>query len=174
MLPSLSSVTPVLGRAADPRCTARSRPRAWPASSSDHSGASLAMCLLAPEHRRLRLAEHLDVAEGIVELGPAEIEVVQAQRLLIAGRVRLLRDGQHRLAVVEHVVAADLVGAVGEAARVLVVGGREQQAGRVGRRRRRPPRSRPGSSRGPVLLDHHLGDRGAGRVGLAAASRARW
>ena len=87
--------------------------------------------LLAAEHRRGRLADHLDVAHRVLEAGHPEVEVVDAERLLELRRVRLLRDRQDRRAVVEHVVAADLVGAVGEAVRVAVVGRREQQRRRV-------------------------------------------
>ncbi len=63
----------------------------------------------------------------------AEVEVVEPERLLEDGRVLLAREREHGLAVVEHVVAPDLVGAVGEAVRVLVARRREQQLGRVGR-----------------------------------------
>ena len=87
--------------------------------------------LLAAEHRRRRLADHLDVAHRVLEAGHPEVEVVHAERLLELRRVLLLRDRQDRGAVVEHVVAADLVGAVGEAVRVAVVGRGEQQRRRV-------------------------------------------
>ena len=63
----------------------------------------------------------------------AEVEVVEAERLLEDRRVLLLGQGEHGLAVVEGVVAPDLVGAVGQAVRVLVGGRGEQQLGRVGR-----------------------------------------
>ena len=89
--------------------------------------------LLAAEHRRLRLADHLDVPERVVELVAGEVEVVQPERLLEDGRVLLAREREHGLAVVEHVVAADLVGAVREAVRVLVVRRDEQQLGGVRR-----------------------------------------
>ena len=116
--------------------------------------------LLAAEHRRLRLPDHLDVPERIVVVVAAEVEVVQPERLLEDRRVLVARERQHRLARVEHVVAADLVGAVREAVRVLVVRRREEQGGgvrgtrgehddvgrvtaRSRRRARRRPRSRP-------------------------------
>ena len=51
----------------------------------------------------------------------AEVEVVDPERLLEDRGVRLLRQREHGLAVVEHVVAPDLVGAVGQAVRVLSV-----------------------------------------------------
>ena len=41
-------------------------------------------------------------------------------------------QGHHGLAVVEHVVAAHLVGAVGQAPGVLVIGRHQQQPGRIG------------------------------------------
>ncbi len=68
---------------------------------------------------------------GKREIIAPEVEVVEAQGLLEHRRVGLLGDGQHGDAVVEHVVAADLVGAVGQAAGMPVVRRREQQLGRV-------------------------------------------
>ncbi len=67
----------------------------------------------------------------------AEVEVVQPERLLEHGRVLLFGQREDGEAVVEHVVPADLVGAVRKAVRMLVVGRREQQLGRVGRAARR-------------------------------------
>ncbi len=87
--------------------------------------------LLAAEHRRLRLADHLDVAQRVLVVRAREVEVVDPERLLEHGRVLFLGQREHGLAVVEHVVAADLVGAVGQPARVLVGGRREQQLGAV-------------------------------------------
>jgi hypothetical protein len=88
--------------------------------------------LLAAEHRRLRLADHLDVAQRKLEVVPAaEVEVVDPEGLLEDGGVLFLRQREHGLAVVEHEVAPDLVGAVREPARVLVGRGREQQPGAV-------------------------------------------
>jgi hypothetical protein len=75
--------------------------------------------LLAAVHLGARLADHLDVAQRVVDVGAAEVEVVEPERLLEHGRVRLLGEREHRLAGVEHVVAADLVGAVRQPARVL-------------------------------------------------------
>jgi hypothetical protein len=62
----------------------------------------------------------------------AEVEVVQPERLLEDRRVLLAREGEDRLARVEHVVAADLVGAVGEPVRVLVVRREQEQLRGVG------------------------------------------
>jgi hypothetical protein len=87
--------------------------------------------LLAAEHRRLRLADHLDVAKRIVSRLAGEVEVVQPERLLEHGRVLVLGQREHGLAVVEHVVAPDLVGAVREPVRLLVGRGDEQQLRRV-------------------------------------------
>ena len=101
--------------------------------SSDHCGARPVSIGFSPRNiGALRLADHLDVAHRVLEARHAEVEVVQPERLLVLRRVRLLRDGEHRLAVVEHVVAPDLVRAVGEPVRMLVVGRHEQQLGRVG------------------------------------------
>ena len=82
------------------------------------------------------LADHLDVAGRPVVVGRPEVEVVEPDRLLEDGVVGFLGQGDDRLAVVEHVVAADLVGAVGEAVGVLVVRRAQQQLGRVRRARR--------------------------------------
>ena len=105
--------------------------------------------LLAAVHVGRRLADHLDVAERKFEVVAAEVEVVQPEGLLEDGRVLFLGERQHGLAVVERVVAPELVGAVGQAVRVLVVGRGEQQLGRVRRAAR----------------DHH----DVGRVRLALA-----
>ena len=122
--------------------------------------------LLAAEHRRLRLADHLDVAEREVEVVGAEVEVVQAERLLEDRRVLLAREREHGLARVERVVAADLVGAVREAVRVPVVRGREEQLGAVGRAARDDHEVRRERLRRAVVLDDHPGDLGARVVRL--------
>ena len=83
-------------------------------------------------HARQRLADHLDVAHRIGKALHAEIEVVQRQRLLEHRVVGRQRQRQHGLAVVEHVVASDLTGAVGEAVRMAVVGRAQQQRGGIG------------------------------------------
>ena len=89
--------------------------------------------LLATEHRRLRLADHLDVAQGEVGVVGAEVEVVHAERLLEDRRVLLARQREHGLAVVEHVVAADLIRAVRQAVRMPVVRRPQEQLRRVRR-----------------------------------------
>ena len=92
--------------------------------------------LLALHRLRVRLADHLDVADRPLVVVGAEVEVVDAERLLEDRVVRLLRQRDDRLAVVEHVVAADLVGAVGEAVRVLVVRRAQQDLARCSTRPR--------------------------------------
>ena len=79
------------------------------------------------EHLLRHLAEHLDVPEGILEARRAEIEVVDAERLLKLGGVHLLADGDHGGVQVAHVVAAELPRAVREPARMLITRRREQQ-----------------------------------------------
>ena len=81
----------------------------------------------------LGLADHLDVAHRVLEALHAKVKVVQSQCLLELGRVGFFRDSQHCHAVVEHIVAPDLVGAIGQPTRMLIIGGREQEPGRVGR-----------------------------------------
>jgi hypothetical protein len=70
---------------------------------------------------------------------------------------------------VEHVVPADLVGAVREAVRVLVARGREEEGGRVGRAARDDDDLCGVTLGGAVVLDDHLGDRRAGVVRLEPA-----
>ena len=111
--------------------------------SSVHSGRQPRLQrLLAAVHLGLRLADHLDVAQRVVDVVGAEVEVVEAQRLLEDRRVGLLRERQHGRAVVEHVVAPDLVGAVRQAVGMLVAGRREQQLARCWPPRTRRPRGR--------------------------------
>jgi hypothetical protein len=57
---------------------------------------------LAAEHRRRRLADHLDVAERVFEVAVPEVEVVEPERLLIRGRVLLARESKDGRRVVEH------------------------------------------------------------------------
>ena len=76
----------------------------------------------------------------------APVVVVEAERLLEPGLVRRPRDRDHRGVQVRHVVAADDVGGVRQAARVLVARRAQQQRGGVDRaagRPRRRPRCRP-------------------------------
>ena len=118
------------------------------------SGASLVISGFSPRYIvGYGLADHLDVAHRELPGVAREVVVVDAERLLEDGRVGLLGDREHRLAVVEHVVAPDLVGAVGEPVRMLVVGRGEQQLGGVG---------------GAAGDDDDVG-----RVGLASRRRAR-
>ena len=121
---------------------------------------------LAAEHLRLRLADHLDVAHRVVEVRAAEVEVIDAEGLLEDGRVRVLGQGEHGLAVVVHEVAADLIGAVGQPVRVLVASGGQQQLGGVDRAAGDDHDVAVIALGLAVVLGHHLGDRGAGRVGL--------
>ena len=122
--------------------------------------------LLAAVHRRRRLADHLDVAERVVDVAAAEVEVVEPERLLEHGRVLVLGQRQHGLAVVEHVVAADLPGPVRQPVGVPVGGRREQESGRVGRAARDDDEIAAERLRAAVVLRHHAGDRRARRVGL--------
>ena len=87
----------------------------------------------ALEHRSLGLADHLDVAHRVRESLHAKVKVIQRERLLELGRIRLFRDRQYRCAVVEHIVAPDLIGAVGKPIGVLVISGHQQQFGRISR-----------------------------------------
>ena len=127
--------------------------------------------LLAPVHLLGRLADHLDVAHRVLEVVGAEVEVVDAEGLLEHRRVRLVRDGEHRLAVVEHVVAPDLVGAVGETVGVPVVGRRQEQLGGVGGPARHDHHIRGEPQALASVIDFHFGDGGAGGIGVQPQDR---
>ena len=85
------------------------------------------------ERDAVELADEGDVAHRVVPLLRREVEVVDAERLLEDGRVRALRDREQDRVDVAHVVPADDVRAVGEAARVPVVRRAQQQRRRVDR-----------------------------------------
>ena len=72
---------------------------------------------------------HLDEAERVFPVVAAEIPVAEGEGFLEDGVVGLLQDGHDDRHVVAHVVAADLAGAVGEAVRMVVIGGAEQEQG---------------------------------------------
>ena len=119
-----------------------------------------------PIHAAQRLAVHLDVAHREGKTVHPEIEVVQRQRLLEHGVVRSQRQRQHRLAVMEHIVASHLARPVGQPGGMLVVGGTQQQRGGI----RRPARHHD-DVRGEALLHagdfrQHAGDAAAGGVGF--------
>ena len=88
--------------------------------------------LFAFVHRSLGLADHLDIAHRVLESLHAKVKIVQPERLLELGRVGFSRDGKHRHAVVVHIVAPDLVGAVGKPIGMFVISGHQQQLGRIG------------------------------------------
>ena len=94
----------------------------------------LGQCGLLTLHRRaVGLADHLDVPEWPAVAGAAEVEVVEAERLLEHRVVALLGQRHHGLGVVVHVVAPDLVGAVGEPVGMPVVRRLEEELGAVRR-----------------------------------------
>ena len=82
---------------------------------------------LAFIHRALGFSDHLDVPHRKLEVLHAKIKIIQTKCLLVFRRVRFLGNGEDCLAVVIHVVPADLVGAVGEAVRVFVIGRHEEE-----------------------------------------------
>ena len=75
----------------------------------------------------MRGRAHLDQPERILEVFGAEVEVADRERLLEHRVVRLLQQRHQDAHVVAHVVAPDLIRAVREARRVLVVGRAQQQ-----------------------------------------------
>ena len=80
----------------------------------------------------VRLPHHLDVPEGPLAATTGEVEVVDAERLLEHRVVGLLAQRDQCLAVVEHVVAADLVRPVGQPGGMGVVGRVQEDFGAVG------------------------------------------
>ena len=116
-------------------------------------------------HGSLGLADHLDVAHRVLETLHTKVKVVQPERLLELGRVGFFRDGKHRHAVVEHIVAPDLVGAIGKPIGMLVIGGLQQEYGRIGRTSRDYDDVSLVGFGLPIALDHHSGHRGAACVG---------
>ena len=119
-LPSRSSVTRFSGRG---RSSVESqKSTAWRAMSLERPLAARASSRAASRRGTSAACDLPTIwmlPSGILEVVAAEVEVVEPERLLEDRRVLLLRQRQHGLAVVEHVVAPDLVGAVGEAVRVL-------------------------------------------------------
>ena len=83
---------------------------------------------------------------GHPSVAAAEVEVVDAERLLEDRVVALLGQRHDGLRVVEHVVPTHLVGAVGQAVGVLVVGRLGAGAWRCWTPRRTPRRCRRGSA----------------------------
>src|SRR5215471_6230600 len=88
---------------------------------------------LALEHRRVGLAEHLDVSERKRVILVAKIEIIEPERLLKARRVGCARDCDQRRIVVAHVVAADHTGAVREPVGMRQIGRAQQESGGVDR-----------------------------------------
>ena len=124
--------------AGGPPTTARSRRCGARPSRATAPGSSFAahceeVRRLALQLLAVGLAEHLDAAPRVVGVLALEVPVVERQRLLEPRGVRLLRQRHHRHVVVAHVVAPDLVRAVGEPVRMRVVRRPQQQQRRVQR-----------------------------------------
>ena len=64
--------------------------------------------------RAMRGRAHLDEAERIIPIVRAEIVIADCERLLKHGVVRLAHQGHQDRLVMAHVVASDLVGAIGQ------------------------------------------------------------
>ena len=86
------------------------------------------------EDRAADLADELDVAERRPALAVVEIIVVEGEGLLVDGIVPPARvDGDEGGRIVLHEIAADRVGAIGDAVRAGAAGGAEQDRGGVDR-----------------------------------------
>ena len=81
----------------------------------------------------VEFADERNVPHGILEVIRAEVEIVDAQRLLKNRRVGAFRNRHHDRVGVSHVVAAHDVGTVGQTARVFVIGGSQEKRSRVDR-----------------------------------------
>ena len=163
----------VVRRGAGPRSRARSRSRGGPPGRASTRGPASSR----PASRRGTsppddLPDHLDVPERELEVVAAEVEVVQPERLLEDGPVLLTGEREHGDAVVEHVVAADLIRAVGEPVRVVVVGRGEEQLRGV-RRAAGDDDDVAGEALGlAAALDDDLRDLRSGAVGLELVALA--
>ncbi|ACP27040.1 needs to be deleted [Sinorhizobium fredii NGR234] len=105
-------------------------------------------------------AEKLDIAERRPALAVGEIEIVEAEGLLIDGVVAVPgAERDHRARIVIHEIAADLVGAVGETGRVALVGRAQEQHGRLHGAGREDDELRRDAMLDPVLDIMHGGDR---------------
>src|SRR5271157_2789491 len=82
-----------------------------------------------PDGRQVAGADHLDVAYREFETRHAEVKIVQAQSLLVLGRVGLFGDGQNSLAVVIHVISSHHVRPVSQPMGVFVVARGKQKLG---------------------------------------------
>ncbi len=121
--------------------------------------------LFAFVHGCLGLADHLDVAHRVLETLHAKVKVIQPKCFLELGRVGFFRDSKYCHTVVVHIVAPDLVGAIGKPIGMLVIGGHQQQLGRIGRTSRDDDDITLVGLCLPIALDHHSGHRGAACVG---------
>jgi hypothetical protein len=120
----------------------------------------------------MEAADGLDLAErvGIIGIGVAEVEVVGAPCLHVAVVVLEGGEGEERVGLVVHEVAADLIRGVGEAVGMFVVGGLEENDGGV------DGAGAEGDdgcfvlcgSGGVGVLDFYRGDGGSGGVGEEA------
>ena len=88
---------------------------------------------VALHHLVMEAADGLDLAEGqgIGGVGVAEVEVVGAPGLGVAVVVVDGGEGEERVGLVVHEVAADLIGAVGQAVGMFGVRGLEEDDGGV-------------------------------------------
>ena len=75
----------------------------------------------------MRRGAHLDQAERVIPVIGTEIVIADRERLLKHGVVRLAHQRHQDRLVVPHVVAPDLVGAVGKPVRMAVIGRSQQQ-----------------------------------------------
>ena len=122
--------------------------------------------LLAFIHRALGFSDHLDITHRKLKVLHAKIKIIQPKRLLVFRRIRFLGNRQHGLAVVIHVVPADLVGAVGEAVRVFVIRRHEKEPRGVCRTCGNDDDAGAEGLGFSVAIDHDFAHRIAGGVGV--------
>src|ERR1041385_3779528 len=116
----------------------------------------------------VELADEGDVAHREFPFLGGEVVVVEAEGFLENGVVGGFGDGEQNRIGVAHVVAADDVGGVGEAARVFVVGGAEEGGGGVNRAGGDDDDIGGVGFFFAVAFDFDFGDGAAGGVGVEA------
>ena len=108
--------------------------------------------------------QQLHIAQRRAAAPVIEVEIIETDGLLIdavIGEPRI--DGQHRRAVVVHEIAADLVGAVRQPARMSLIGAGQQQDRRIDRAGGQHDHAGAKPARLALAFIFHLGDPSAVR-----------
>ena len=122
--------------------------------------------LVALHHCPIGFAGELHMAHRKIKVGITEIPIVDCRRFLKHRGVGLMGDRHHSLAVVEHVVAPHLIGAVGQATRMVIVGRHQQQLGGVSRTTADHNQISAELQQLAIALHQHRGDAPATGIGF--------